>query len=66
MAKGDDRAVVGASGRPLPGMLLTTGTRTIAKILGRHDAPSGSKEGSQGMKFDVEGMKDVSNVKMRE
>jgi len=64
MAKGDDRAVVGASGRPLIGMVLTSGAKTIAKVLGCYDAPSGSKQDTQGMKFDVDGMKDLARVKM--
>jgi hypothetical protein len=66
MAKGDNRAVIGASGRPEVGMVLESGTKTIAKILGNRDAPSGSKSGTQGQKFDVEGMQNVAHVKMKD
>lgn len=57
MAKGDNRAVIGASGKPLKGMELESGTKTIAKVLGCYDAPSGPKKGQRelrGVKFNFE------------
>lgn len=51
MAKGDDRAVVGASGKPQEGMKLESGTKTIAKVLGCYDAPSKPKHEKGGVKF---------------
>lgn len=44
MAKGDNRAVIGASGKPQEGMVLSSGAAQIAKIIGRSDAPSKPKE----------------------
>ena len=64
MAKGDDRAVVGASGKPLPGMILESGTKTIAKKLGCYDRPSGphgqDTMKSGGAHFNVSDMEDRS------
>jgi len=64
MAKGDNRAVVGSSGKPLPGMTLTSGAKTIAKVLGCYDRPSGphgqDTMRSGGMKFNVSDMEDKS------
>jgi hypothetical protein len=36
MAKGDNRAVVGSSGRPLKGMVLESGVKTVAAKLGKY------------------------------
>ena len=49
MAKGDDRAVVGSSGKPLPGMILESGAKTVAKVLGDTSAPSRNKAKHGGM-----------------
>ena len=61
----DRRAVVGSSGRPEKGMVLDSGAKQIAEVLGRHDRASGPA-GRQairttgGMRFDVDAMKDHS------
>lgn len=49
MAKGDNRAVVGASGKPEKGMILDSGAKTVAKVLGNTSAPSGSKRVTGGV-----------------
>jgi hypothetical protein len=59
MAKGDDRAVVGASGRPLPGMVLESGAKQMRNKLGQYTiAPEPKMSG--GMQFDMSAMKDHS------
>ena len=59
MAKGDDRAVVGSSGKPLKGMVLESGTKEISKRLGRYTAPDMDLRTSGGH-LDVDAMKDKS------
>lgn len=49
MAKGDNRAVVGASGKPEKGMVLESGARTVAKVLGSTSAPSRGKRETGGV-----------------
>jgi hypothetical protein len=52
VAKGDDRATVGASGKAEPGMVLTSGAKDVAKAIGRKDAPSkGSPKGPIKFRF---------------
>lgn len=59
MAKGDDRAVVGASGRPLPGMVLESGTKQMRNKLGQYTiAPEPKMRG--GVQFDLSKMTDQS------
>jgi hypothetical protein len=59
VAKGDDRAVVGSSGRALKGMMLESGAKTVAQKLGKY---STHKEGVRfsGTGWDLSDMKDVS------
>jgi hypothetical protein len=60
MAKGDNRAVVGSSGRPLPGMVLESGTKQVAQKLGKYTT---HKEGARfegAMQFDMSSMVDHS------
>jgi len=63
MAKGDNRAVVGSSGKPLPGMVLESGASTVARVLGNTSAPSGSKRLHGGMRINTPDMPDHSKVK---
>lgn len=59
MAKGDNRAVVGSSGRPLPGMILESGTKQVAQKLGKYTThKEGARYSSSG--FDMSDMRDVS------
>ena len=56
MAKGDDRAVVGASGKLDKEMKLESGTKDVAKSIGYSDAPSRNSKGQfekirRGVKF---------------
>jgi hypothetical protein len=56
MAKGDDRAVVGASGKPEKGMVLESGAKDVAKAIGGKDAatrlPNGRfAQGRRGVTF---------------
>lgn len=52
MAKGDNRAVVGASGKPTGDMVLTSGTKDVARAM-RH--PDGRfKASGPGVKFEIE------------
>jgi hypothetical protein len=62
MAKGDNRAVVGASGKPLPGMVLESGAKTIRNKLGQYARSSVGQTNlrTSGAHFDVDGMRDVS------
>jgi hypothetical protein len=55
VAKGDDRATVGASGKPEPGMILTSGTKDVAKAIGYKDAPSKGGNPKAGVKFKFHG-----------
>jgi hypothetical protein len=48
MAKGDDRATVGASGRPLKGMVLQSGAKTVATTLGCYTRPEGMRTKGDG------------------
>ena len=59
MAKGDDRAVVGSSGKPREGMVLRSGTPQVRDALGRYtiDNPPKFKGGVQ---FDLSRAKDES------
>jgi hypothetical protein len=59
MAKGDDRAVVGASGRPLKGMVLESGTPQVRDALGRYTIAKEPKMRG-GAQFDMSAMKDHS------
>ena len=59
MAKGDDRAVVGSSGRPLKGMVLESGTKEISKRLGRYTRPNDDLR-TTGGHFNVDEMQDKS------
>jgi hypothetical protein len=60
MAKGDDRAVVGASGRPERGMVLQSGAKTVAAVLGRYTThPEGIRTKGDGH-FNVSDCKDQS------
>ena len=59
MAKGDDRATIGASGRPERGMVLDSGARTIRNKLGQYE-PHNNFSTRPGVKFDVDGMRDMS------
>lgn len=59
MAKGDERAVVGASGRPEPGMVLKSGAKEIAKKLGCYSTADRDLR-TNGGHFDVDSMKDQS------
>lgn len=59
------RAIVGSSGKPLEGMCLDSGAHTVAKVLGKHDRPSGphgqdTMRSGGGMKFNVSDMVDKS------
>ena len=59
MAKGDDRAVIGASGRPLPGMILESGTKQMRNKLGQYTiAPEPKLRG--GVQFDLSTLTDQS------
>jgi hypothetical protein len=61
MAKGDNRAVVGSSGRPLPGMVLESGTKQMRNKLGQYTThPEGMRTSGGGMQFNVSDCKDVS------
>ena len=60
MAKGDDRAVVGSSGRPLPGMILESGTKQVAQKLGKYTTHKEGARYSSASGFDMSDMKDVS------
>jgi hypothetical protein len=52
MAKGDDRAVVGSSGKPLKGMVLESGTKQVRNALGQYTiAPEPKMRG--GVQFDI-------------
>jgi len=56
MAKGDDRATVGASGKLDKEMKLESGAKDVAKAIGHTDAPSRNPKGQfekarRGMKF---------------
>lgn len=59
MAKGDNRAVIGASGKPLKGMVLESGTPQVRDALGRYTiAPEPKMRG--GVQFDLSKATDVS------
>lgn len=58
--KGDDRAVVGASGRPLPGMVLESGAKQIGRILGQYTVGKDVRTTPGGVQFNVSDCKDVS------
>jgi hypothetical protein len=59
MAKGDNRAVVGSSGRPLPGMVLESGTKQMRNKLGQYTiSPEPKFRG--GVQFDMSEMHDRS------
>jgi hypothetical protein len=59
MAKGDDRAVVGSSGKPLKGMVLESGTKQVRNALGQYTiAPEPKMRG--GVQFDLSRAKDES------
>jgi len=59
MAKGDMRAVVGASGKPQEPMKLDSGAKTVAKTLGRYSQPESDLR-TTGGHFNVSDMTDVS------
>lgn len=57
MAKGDKRAVVGSSGKPLPGMVLESGSKQMRNKLGQYTThPEPKLRG--GMQFDMSSMQD--------
>ena len=62
----DRRAVVGSSGRPEEGMVLRSGTATVAKVLGQYsssdsaDSAVRTGEMNKGMRFNVGAMTDQS------
>ena len=59
MAKGDDRAVVGSSGKPREGMVLRSGTKQMRNIQGQYTiSPEPKLRG--GMQFDIDNARDVS------
>ena len=58
MAKGDNRAVVGASGRPLPGMILESGAKQMRNLLGQYTIAKDLR--TTGGHFNVSDMTDVS------
>ncbi len=59
MAKGDNRAVVGSSGKPREGMVLRSGTAQMRNKLGQYEtAPEPKLRG--GVQFDLSNAKDVS------
>jgi hypothetical protein len=60
VAKGDNRAVVGSSGRPLPGMVLESGTKQVAQKLGKYTTHPEGVRFKGGSGFDMSDMKDVS------
>ena len=59
MAKGDNRAVVGASGKPLKGMVLESGTPQVRDALGRYTIEKPVKFRG-GVQFDLSKATDVS------
>ncbi len=65
MAKGDNRAVVGSSGKPLPGMVLESGAKTVAKVLGKYTTHSEGMRTGDGH-FNVSDMRDVSLASVKD
>jgi hypothetical protein len=59
MAKGDNRAVVGSSGKVREGMVLRSGTKQMRNILGQYTiAPEPKMRG--GVQFDLSNAHDES------
>lgn len=57
MAKGDDRCVVGASGRPQEGMVLQSGAKQMRNKLGQYTTqPEPKMRG--GVQFDLSKLED--------
>jgi hypothetical protein len=59
MARGDERAVVGSSGRPLKGMVLESGAKTVAAKLGKYSIGKGVRTSGDGH-FNVSDITDSS------
>jgi hypothetical protein len=59
MAKGDNRATVGSSGKAREGMVLRSGTPQVRNALGQYTiAPEPKFRG--GVQFDIDNARDVS------